>query len=279
MTDFRTLFYQEFVLLIAEGCVGINLQSTKDGRGAFIESFYRSKEGALYAAERSGNIQIGDRIAYVEDDMILFACLEDIYEKLSLSLRPIRIRFWRYSNRSCLTHLIKDSRANIWLKSYLKSYSSFIDAADIKNKINVLNATDILIEAAEQLDIQLGSIDVFKDLALKCIIFCLEQYPNESLPDQIIRTVASVLTDTVWETSTILSATKSVNIFIKQDLEFTLLFRFRSCVVAKRMVGWMSASPGFYPLTISDIIKARPDHYQKSILTACYYLFLSKLDR
>ena len=46
------------------GALGINLQTTRSGTGAYVDTFFRPPDGTLFPAEQCGYIQRGHELFY-----------------------------------------------------------------------------------------------------------------------------------------------------------------------------------------------------------------------
>ena len=125
----------EIALIVDEGPVGINLQSTRNKKGAFVESFYRAKDGARFAAERSGEIFVGDSISQIDNEIVIDYSLQKIQFMLLQTVRPLKLSFWRFKRIIPVEELILDSRSSEWIQDYLETYCLHSDADTFLLKI------------------------------------------------------------------------------------------------------------------------------------------------
>jgi hypothetical protein len=150
-------------ICITKGSLGVNLQSVRDTNGAYIDSFYRSKDGALLPAEESHLLRAGDRIHSINGAYLEFSKINDIYKSISNSSYPINVKFRRLrpidGRPLSLLCLIRDPHNFVFIDQFLSKYEkdTKIPAADARkgdvttysfdtaSKILLLNMIDLVM--------------------------------------------------------------------------------------------------------------------------------------
>ena len=144
-----------FTISITEGSLGVNLQSARN-TGAYIESFYRKKDGGLLPAEESHVLCIGDRIYSINGEFVEFLKLNEIHKFISGSNYPIEVKFKRPQvNRSLsLLCLIRDPHNFTFIDQFLAKYEKTTPhngdtnntySFDTACKILLLNMIDLVL--------------------------------------------------------------------------------------------------------------------------------------
>lgn len=83
------------VLQIVENTIpiGINLQSQCNGKGVYIDSFYRNNNGELLPAELCESLSIGDKLMFINEKAVQDYDLKTVIKLISTSIRPLKLEF------------------------------------------------------------------------------------------------------------------------------------------------------------------------------------------
>lgn len=274
------LVVEEYTFMVENGPVGINLQCVRGGNGVFIESFYRSNDGAKLAAERNGAICIGDRIVLVGNSSVWNNNSEEVREIISLAAGggPFCVTVRRIPRKSSLMELIKDPRCSGWLSVFLESYCLPLEAKEMARKARLVRELQTALswqafplrdEASREVS---RTEHEAKHFCIECIVGSLEQYPTREISDTLIGVVRLLVLDEDVPLATLLAAAEQVLCLVEKDLARTLLLKFDNCSLARQMAGWMSESPSFTPVAMIDIMRV-------NALLALYFVFLFKSGR
>lgn len=266
----------EHSFVVDGGPTGIDLHSVQTGRGTFVESFYRTHEGALLAAEKCEEIQIGDRLAYIDDICIFNYRIEDVRDILLSRVGSYKVTVKRIHKCVSLVELIVDPRISSWLDMYLHFYCLSREAVQVVCKIRLANFMRVLVHSEAYLsacpcDDSEAAGDIRNNCS-SCILYCIEQYPVNDIPESVVEIVRSLVQEAEVPFPSLLRGVQCVLDLVQRDLERTLLLKFKACVVAKQMIGWISASPKFVLVSIDDL-------FQREDLLSLYFLFLCSLER
>jgi hypothetical protein len=215
MTNYKELKYA--------GSLGINLQATKVHRGAFVNDFFRSKETSeKLPAERSGKVEIGDLLVFIDDCNVLEHSLEQIYQLLKKSSTIKTVRFISPPNLRYLS-ISDDPWKTKWFISFITSYASEnITKADI-DRILTLH----ILENMSQ-----NGLD--KELTDDTISHFLTSHPN-SISKILMKNQRF---DT--KTSLFYSATNKLHLLDSLTNELSTTFSlFSNSLMIKRMCGYL----------------------------------------
>ena len=266
----------EYSFVVHEGPIGINLHSVRNGKGTFVESFYRTEEGALLAAEKCEEIQIGDRLAFIDDVCVFSHEIEETRDILLSRVGPYKVTVKRVQASITLVELTTDPRLNSWLDRYLEMYCLKAESSQVVCKIRLANLMRVLVHAgpphiSAQNDHSETTIDL-KGLSCSCLLYSIEQYPVADVPESVATIVCLLVQEVEVPFLQLLLGVECVLGLVQRDLERTLLLKFQACALKKQMLGWMSASPKFVSVSMNDILVSRD-------LLAVYFLFLYSIGR
>lgn len=252
--------YREVCLRVDAGPIGINLQSVRGGRGAFVESFYRAEDGQVYDAEGGGQICVGDRIAFIADNTVLTDSIDVIHSKLLQQRRPFVIWLRRSEWAFQVNDLVFDPRVKAWVNAYMEDYCTAADGYLLRRKADVYFLARLLCDFLSKYGVDGPdgeSAGELRALCTECFQFCVDARTDEQ---QVI---------TIRGVSNAECLSNALN-YLRTDLSKALLLKFRQCSIARKLVGWMSDSPMFHMYTIVQIL-------EQEELAVCYYLHLCTL--
>jgi hypothetical protein len=292
-------------VVINDDQIGANLQSARGGKGSFVDSFYRTHDGSLLAAERGGAIMIGDRIFKVNDKNVYLMELSDVQSLLMKAPRPVRLKFQRSLQKITVDEFVHNTFLCDWVTLYLETYCNKEDAVLITQKMNVLRVAEAIASVASSstcgpssvaaaaadddprdlcADLRFTSSSTgrtLKDCCLQCIIFCLEHYPSSSATQRIRCLSVSVSDGALLEPPVLFAAVRAVRDLLLADLKQSMLVKFQSCNTARRMTGWFAGSAArFHRFSLGALLAdadAGGEGEGEGVLAASLYLFLRRI--
>jgi len=266
----------EYSFVVHEGPIGINLHSVKSGKGTFVESFYRTDEGALLAAEKCAEIQIGDRLAFIDGICVFSHEIEETRDILLSQVGPYKVTVKRVQTSLTLVELTTDPRLSSWLDKYLKMYCLKAESDQVFSKIRLANFMHVLVYSGQHFAFaetdQSEATEDLRSMCCSCILYSIEQYSVASIPECVANIVRLLVQEVEVPFPQLLLGVECVLDLVHKDLERTLLLKFQACALRKQMHGWISASPKFVPVSMKDIL-------ERDDLLALYFLFLSNIGR
>lgn len=274
------LHFEQYSFEVVNGPVGINLQSVRNGNGVFIESFYRSDEGATLAAEKCGTVIIGDRLESINNTIVWGLTAEAVRECFvqSAARGPFSVTVRRIYNKSSLWELIGDPRCSSWLNIFLQSYCIPVEAEEVARKIGLVRTIKTVLSlqafpcrGRSPTGLSSTTNDA-KHLCTDCIVSILENPSMQDISDALVLVVESLVHDEDVPLATLLDAVRCVLCVVEKELARTLLLKFENCSLARQMSGWLSESPAFSHVTMTDILRV-------DALLVLYYLFLCQCGR
>jgi hypothetical protein len=164
--------------------------------------------------------------------------------------------------------LVHDPRLSEWLRDFLLShYNQEEQRAKILDKASLLNLVKILLDTpvSDEPD------DVTGGLAVECVIFCVEQYPIDAVPDYLRDGVALLVSSSHPSAAQVAACLRTAHQLLEADLA-ALLSPFLSTPAAKQLVTWMAHSPPFRRFSIAEILS-------DGVLATGYFLFLCHSSR
>jgi hypothetical protein len=250
-------------VIFADSILGINIRAVRGDKGAFLESFYRSKDGGKLHAESSGILECGDQIVAIEGADVSFQSAARIGSMLSSTGKQFKVEFLRHPPMENVQGLLHDPRLSEWLRDFLSiHYHQEEQRAKILDKASLLSLVKILLDepVSDEPD------DVTSGLAVDCVMFCIEQYPIDTVPDGLRDGVALLVSSSHPFTAQIAACLSAAHQLLESDLA-ALLSPFLLTPAAKQLVAWMAHSPPFHRFSIAEILDDR-------VLATGYFLFL-----
>lgn len=245
----------------------------------FIESFYRSSDGATLAAEKCGVVLIGDRLEFVNNVSVWGLPAEAVRERFVLSAArgPFSVTVRRIHNNPSLAALVGDPRCSSWLNLFLQLYCLPLEADKVARKIGLMRTIQTVLswQAFPHRDHAKAFSSATNDakrLCTECIIRSLENELAQDIPEALVVVVRLLVHDDDVPLATLLDAVRCVLGLLEKELARTLLLKFENCSLAKQMSGWLSESPAFSPVAMTDILRV-------DALLVLYYLFLCQSGR
>lgn len=266
----------EYSFTVDGGPTGINLHSVKNSKGTFVESFHRTDEGALLAAEKCEEVQIGDRLSFIDDICVINYRIEETRDVLLSRVGAYKVTVKRIQTNVTLVELTADPRVSSWLDKYLQLYCLKAEAEKVDCKIRLANFLRVVVHSRALLASSItGHSDAAEDLrsiCCSCVLYCIEQYPVSDVPESVVEIVRSLVQEREVPFSVLLDGIECVLDLVWKDLERTLLLKFHACTLRKQMLGWISASPQFVLVPMNDIL-------EKEDLLVLYFLYICNIGR
>ena len=264
-------FETEIELELSGENLGIQLHEVRGGKGAFVLGFYNTEQTRCGA--ESAGVAVGDIVAYIGRRFVSHNSLETIQIMLRSAQRPINIKFYRYCLEFNDNIFIQDYRTRIWLEKYLSNRFNSSTICNIQSKVDMLINSKLILEsfAASSLPVSVCALDL-KSVILKCIVFCLENYAIDKIPQSINKCVVLLLSSGSISNDELVDSLRSAHALLRDDLEATLFRGFQESEERSQIVGWLSGSPRYFAYTISNVLRS-------DALSACYFLFLCQVGR
>jgi hypothetical protein len=243
--------------------LGINLRAVRGGKGAFLESFYRGKDGTKLQAESSETLDYGDQIVAIRGSNVYTQSATYISDLLSSSNKPLTVEFRRHPPMETVQGLLFDPRLSAWLHDFLaQRFGQEEQRGKVLDKISLLNLVELLLDPTASAEPN----EVTGGLALECVVFCIEQYQIDAVPDGLRDGVALLVSSAHPSGAQVTACLGAAQQLLHSDLTF-LLSPFLATPAAKQLVAWMAFSPPYRRFSIAEIL-------DDQVLATGYYLFL-----